>query len=31
MGFVNLGDKIKKTGLLADIPASFYNVALYYK
>ncbi|EHP46753.1 hypothetical protein HMPREF9449_02370 [Odoribacter laneus YIT 12061] len=29
MGFVNLGDKIKKTGLLADIPASFYNLALY--
>ncbi len=29
MGFVNLWDKIKKTGLLADIPASFYNLALY--
>ena len=28
MAYVNLGDKIKKTGLLADIPASFYNLAL---
>ncbi|CCZ81014.1 putative uncharacterized protein [Odoribacter laneus CAG:561] len=28
MGFVNLRDKIKKTGLLADFPASFYNLAL---
>ena len=30
MGFVNLGDKIKKTGLLADIPASFYNFGSRY-